>query len=1231
MLTSVNNNLQKEITAYTATNVTGNLRAISWSEKKFNWKHLQDIKFPNIQRHQVEMLIGLDYLELHTSLREVYGTPGDPIARLTPLDWTCIGYLSNSHKNLTNFTYFASEKTIMLQSINNSLLKFWETEDCCNVNTPVYNAEESEALLDANQSMKWTGDCYEINLPWKRKASQLPNNADAALKRLTNTEKRLLKQPDLATEYTKIIEGYLAKGYIQKLEPSSDKNGSTAQQWLLPHFPILRPEKSTSRVRIVFDAAAKCDGISLNDALNAGPKLQCDLVHVLLRFRKNSVAVVCDVAEMYLRIQLAKKDRPYVKFLWRNLDAKRMPDIYEFNRVVFGLTSSPFLAQYVTQMHAQMNSKEYPRAAETILKSTYMDDSMDSVATEKEGICLYNDLTQLWNLANMQARKWSSNSKTLMQKIPVEDRALSVNLNADAELCVKTLGLWWTAETDKFVYKVHINDSKVITKRCWLSKISTIFDPLGFLSLYIVRARILVQKMWIAGFEWDDIIDNDVAEDCKKWLSELNQLHLVTIPRFLGFKNSNTNTEFHVFVDASANAYGAVCYVRHVNESGAVNVYFVLSKVNVAPLKCITIPRLELLAAVLGLKVSKIVSSALNVSLTRFQFWSDSNNVLWWIRGCSRSFRPFVAHRVGDIQSHTSPEQWRYVSSKSNPADILSRGIEVAALANNDCWWSGPAFLKIDKSKWPETLVPLPPQTLNETRKKFNETFVTQTNPTDSFERNKSDCWRLKPERYSDWSRLLKIYAFVYRFLENCKLSRTERKFGPVEASELQDAENQILKMTQMRYFAGEYAALSADKSLPCSSKLIKLRPKLDDAGVMRCDGRLQYAEHLSWDSRFPIISPKDSWVTTLIIKHYHEKVGHHGTNHTLAAVSSRFWILCARESIKKWQATCATCKKAKAKPALQLMAPLPDTRCKLPLRAFAKIAIDFAGPFTTIQGRGKRRQKRYLCLFTCTASRAVHLEMTYGLDTTSFLNAFFRMTNRRGMLQEIISDNAGNFIAAEKELKHLWQQKDIDVLSNCFAKNAIKWSFIPPMAPYFGGIHESMIKSAKRAIKAILSHADVTDEELLSAFVGAEGLINSRPLTYQSADPNDNVPLTPNHLLLGQLGGIFAPDSPVEICCNPRKRWRRVQELIRHFWSRWLKEWVPALNRYVKWTDEHKNLKPGDIVLVLSPDTPRANWPLGRIVRVHPGRDGHVRVATVQIGNAEIKRPIVRLCPLEF
>jgi len=811
-LMSLNNNLQQEVTAYTTSNVTGNLKAVSWCDKKSQWKHLQNIKFPNIQKSCVDMLIGLDYLELHISLREVRGKPGEPVARLTPLGWTCVGHYAESD-NMTHFAYFVNDNATMLQEINDSILKFWKTEECRDM-PPVCNLEEKDALLAAEQSFKWTGTCYEIDLPWKSNVSNLPNNYDLALKRLNNIEKRLLKQPDLASAYSKVIESYVAKGYIQKVDSSLEFNRSTAQQWLLPHFPILRPEKSTSAVRIVFDAAAKCDGICLNDVLNSGPKLQRDLVHVLLRFRKQTVAVVCDIAEMYLRIQLSEKDRRFVRILWRNLNVKQPPDVYEFTRVVFGLTSSPFLAQFVTQRHAKMNCNDYPRAAETILKSTYMDDSMDSVATEEEGIHLYEELSYLWKMANMHARKWSSNSKALMQKIPVEDRASSVNLNIDAVPCVKTLGLWWTAENDLFVYKIDVDDVQMITKRCWLSKISTIFDPLGFLSPYVIRARILVQKMWIAGVDWDELIEGDLAIECRKWLAELNQLHLITISRWLGYGNETVSTEFHVFVDASVDAYGAVCYVRHVCDNGKVAVCFVLSKVKVAPLKCITIPRLELLAAELGLKVGKVISSALNASLCQFRFWSDSTNVLWWIRGNSRSFRPFVAHRVGDIQSLTNPDQWRYISSKNNPADVLSRGTEVTALADNKLWWRGPTFLERDESEWPKNPIPLPAQNSNETRKGSSKTFITQSNHADFSHNRNVISWRLEPERFSDWNRLTRIYALVYRFLENCKLPKPKRKYGPIEFSELHESENRILKMTQMRYFSNEYADLAMGKPL---------------------------------------------------------------------------------------------------------------------------------------------------------------------------------------------------------------------------------------------------------------------------------------------------------------------------------------------------------------------------------------------------------------------------------
>ena len=291
-------------------------------------------------------------------------------------------------------------------------------------------------------------------------------------------------------------------------------------------------------------------------------------------------------------------------------------------------------------------------------------------------------------------------------------------------------------------------------------------------------------------------------------------------------------------------------------------------------------------------------------------------------------------------------------------------------------------------------------------------------------------------------------------------------------------------------------------------------------------------------------------------------------------------------------------CQKRKAKVAQQIMAPLPLNRLTTSLRAFAKVAVDFGGPFMTVQGRvqgrGKPRQKRYLCLFTCLASRAVHLEMAYGLDVDSFLIC-----------------------------------KDPEVQANTTSKE-IKWTFNPPYAPHFGGIFEIIIKSAKRAITAILKNADVKDEELMTAFCGAEASINSRPLTYQSANVKDNVPLTPNHFLHGQMGGQFAPEVIDEVAFDPKRRWRRVQELVRHFWHRWLREWIPSLSPRQKWFKMKKDIKPGNIVLVVSPDTPRGQWPLGRILEVYPGKDGHIRSVRLQVGEKQYSRPIVKVCPLE-
>ena len=330
----------------------------------------------------------------------------------------------------------------------------------------------------------------------------------------------------------------------------------------------------------------------------------------------------------------------------------------------------------------------------------------------------------------------------------------------------------------------------------------------------------------------------------------------------------------------------------------------------------------------------------------------------------------------------------------------------------------------------------------------------------------------------------------------------------------------------------------------------------------MRSDGRLKHAKFLSFDVRYPIILPRKSWITKLIVKHFHEQGQHaSGTNQTLAAISARYWVLSGREVIREWEKQCSECRRRKAKDCNQIIAPLPLCRLKTSLRAFTRTSVDYGGPFTTIQGRGKRRQKRYLCLFTCLATRAVHLEMAFSLDTDSFLNAFYRMASRRGFPNEMYSDNGTNLKAADKELKQLITAIEPEKIQESVANKGVTWYFNPPAAPHFGGVHETMIKAAKKAINGILGNADITDEELMTAIVGAEGLINSRPLTYQSANPADDTPLTPNHFLHGQIGGQFAPTSVDNTHFNPRKRWRRVQELVRHFWHRWLREWIPGLS----------------------------------------------------------------------
>ena len=259
--------------------------------------------------------------------------------------------------------------------------------------------------------------------------------------------------------------------------------------------------------------------------------------------------------------------------------------------------------------------------------------------------------------------------------------------------------------------------------------------------------------------------------------------------------------------------------------------------------------------------------------------------------------------------------------------------------------------------------------------------------------------------------------------------------------------------------FSDEIHALKAGRQLQNGSKLLPLKPILDDDGLLGCDGQLQFADCLPWETRFPVILPRKHWVTTLIVKNAHEQCQHGGTNQVLSQISIRYWIISGREVIREWERECMLCRRRKASPASQIMAPLPELRTRLSLCAFSQTSVDFGGPFITKQGRGKTRQKRYLCLFTCLATRAVHLDMAYSLTIDSFLNAFYRMASRRNIPQDVLSDNGTNIVGGDNELRDLVLQLDQDQIQDSTANPGVRWHFNPPGAPHFSGVHEVMIK----------------------------------------------------------------------------------------------------------------------------------------------------------------------------
>ena len=519
---SMDGRVKKQVFLWTTPKIC-EMTAVDWSSSARKLEHLRDLDILKPVEHgEGDLLIGSDYYEeLLLPLEHRVGKPGEPVGIKTPLGWAVVGHVSGVANEclIANHVYTFHATFAPEMQADELMRKMWDEDvvGLADKNKP-FTAEEVLAVRKVAESRRYINGRYEVAIPWKNDEPPLYCNRKTAEDRLYSLEKHLQRRPDVGEKYCQVMKANETKGYIRKLEPGEIDNGPS---WYLPHFPVVREDKETTKVRIVYDSAARYGGISLNDAMLPGPKLQQDVFDVLLRFRSNPVALVADLTEMFSQVTMAKQDRRYHRFLWRGLDLSRSPEVYEAMRLIFGDRASPYLAQYVVRQHAEDNRSDYPLAVAIILSQMYMDDIMTLLETDDEAIKARDQLTELLGMAGFKIRRWCSNSPRVLRDVPMEDRVANVNIDKSELPCMKALGVQWNAETDMFTFKLNPPQDVVYSKRGFLKKLAMLFDPLQMLAPFTIRARMAIQETWLLGLDWDDEFPSDLKKTCEEWFSQL--------------------------------------------------------------------------------------------------------------------------------------------------------------------------------------------------------------------------------------------------------------------------------------------------------------------------------------------------------------------------------------------------------------------------------------------------------------------------------------------------------------------------------------------------------------------------------------------------------------------------------------------------------------------------------------------------------------------------------------
>lgn len=1215
--------------------------------------HLRDVRLADTLPHdkpkEIEVLLGDPYCT-HILTGVIIRPKNDDVHSIKAIGSQLGFYLAGKQPLRGKSKSPKIKYTVLQTKVTHveDIQAFWKHEDL-GIEPPNDEEETLDEKLAVEKMEKTAVYCPEkkywtVSLLWIDEKFPVTGvqEAKAVARRM---EKILEKDPNMASQMNAAFKELEEAGFTEENPPESEfeKEG-----YFVQIHGVFR-DSLTTRLRLVTNCAAIHKPMlkSINDYLVRGPLYLKELTHLLLKWRVPKFAWTADLSKFYLRLRLDSNSKLYHKFFWRNCDTTKPFKIYNWTRTVFGMKESPFKAMYVLKKTAEMFKHEYPAANDVLQNDVYLDDVVSNSDTEEETIKVINDVVTVLAKANLPLHKVITSSEKVNAALPADIKAIDTK--------TRVLGLGWDAAKDTMSVNVNLDGigKAVLTKRGLLQQLARCFEPLGHYSPFYMQAKLLMAKTFQTEppLLWDDPLPDDIRKPFIKWLEELKELKNCELPRRCvdpGFEPSH----LAVFSDASSVGLGSAAYLCSRNDKGEIRSHLVFAKSRIVDRsQKWTIPRLELAAAVLGVKVGQHVKKALNIE--KCYYFSDSDCCLYWQRLSPLSQKVWVGNRLTTLRKWSSPDDFYYCPTSLNVGDIGSRGCSLAELLANKAWWEGPQLLRSDHTTWQRTS-----QTKSEAQIKAEIADEQKPEPKPKVLRTnvvKDVIFDNFIKRNSDYPKTVRQVCYINRFL-SWLFRKNENhphkwnfKDKFITVKEFRQGEDLLFRRTQQICFKDEWKILQKnvadddDHQVAKSSPLFKLNPffnvrrqlimvksRLSDNNLFQDLVLLPYKTEEEEDGLVKLRRQKNKVIlknhplTTQLVRFTHLTNIHAPMATTHSILRHRVWILGGRKAISSFLFGCL-CRKPV--PITQQIGQLPPTRTDA-FHSFVHQACDFFGPLMYKQSNDDPTpHKCWGLVFCCFNTRAIKLFLVKDLTTETFLDCLTKLECFVGRSSLIQCDNQTTFKSASKELKALLKRINWDHLQKTGTPKGTTFVFTSEYCPSENGLIESLVKNCKRNIRPAIGSRLLTFEKLDVVFAEVEAIVNQRPIAYYESDNLDDCrAITPFELLNGRPRDPL-PDPKSYKGLSLAEVWAIRKRILIDFWKLWSRQYLTDLQLSKKWPKKNQvPIQEGLRCLVKDKNMSRNNWKSAIIVDLHPSpSDGLIRKVTLRTPKGSLIRRNVR------